>query len=191
MNRLTRDARSSALIAAALIVLAGCGEEPGTPTPTSGTQPASQAPNTTSSGSTGPAADALETMNPCDLLTAAEASRMGERIESRGLMGTKDCSWRSNPSVGLDKFLVFGITLRPGQTLDQISVRGNATVTTGQVGQRRAKNVAENDGAEGSCLLVFEVDTGRVDITVESKNTERSCKVASDVSTIIDPRLPK
>lgn len=106
--------------------------------------------------------------------------------------GSSDgCSWATSIDRGvpIEKAVSFGIDIRPQHTTDQTNV-GIGTATDGEVEGREAKQVSEVSG-DGSCMLAFAAENGRVDIVVATKQTERSCEIASEVSTLIEPKLPK
>lgn len=192
----TRRKQLATLLAVAAIALTACAEEPGTASPAQPSTPPASATSSISQPSTSQDAP-LDQVNTCTLLTDQEAAKFsaGLAVEDLGaIAGTSSsCIWSSSVDRGvpIEQAIVFGIDIRPTQTLDEVSVRGNAKVTTGKVGVRLAKQVAENDGIPGSCLLVFTVGSGRVDIRAETRDTARACRVVSEMSTFIDPRLPK
>lgn len=196
MRVLPQKARLTAALAVMAITLTACSDEPGTATPTQPGPTSTSAPSSASQPSSSQSG-ALEQVKACTLLTEQEAATIsaGLAYEDKGaIAGTSSsCDWSSSVDRGvpIEQAIVFRIDIRPTQTLDEVSIRGNAKVTTGKVGVRPAKQVAENDGIRGSCLLVFTVGSGRVDVGVETRDTDRACKAASDISTFIDPRLPQ
>lgn len=193
MRALSQTSRVAAVLVAGALAVAGCADESGEAVPPNGvtspsTDASSQAPST--------APVQLEAVKACDLLTDEEAATMSPGLAAEDLGSSAAhsvCEWSTSVDRGvpIEDGVTFGIATRPSQAVDEVSVRGEAKVTDGKVGQRQAKQVAENDGIEGSCLLVIAVGSGRVDITVETGKTDRACNIADDVSTIIEPKLPQ
>lgn len=181
-----------AATSAAVLALASCEDEGGKALPGGPNTPPSSAP----SSAPGQGGGELEKIQACDLLTEQEAATISEGLKAEDLgprSGSSDsCSWETNgDDVSIDKYVVFGIDIRPGQTVDDYFVSTTGKVTDGKVGEgRKAKQVAEN-GGKGSCELTFATENGRVDIGVSIKDTERACEIASDVSTLIEPKLPE
>lgn len=188
-----RTAGAAIAAATAALILGSCGEETGEALP-GATQTYS---TTTSPPTTTQGGSQLAKINACDLLTDEEAATIGKGLEKEdlGAFGgaTDVCEWSTSVDSGvpIDKGITFGISIRPSQTVADVTVEGEAKVTDGDVSGRTAKLVAENASAEGACMLSFAAEDGRVDIIAESYDTEQSCAAIDDVSTIIEPRLPK
>lgn len=186
----SRTSRIAAAMVVAAIGLMGCADEdgealPSTGTPPPNTEPSSQAPS-----------NQLETVNACDLLTDDEAATVsqGLKAENKGSSGAHSvCFWSTSVDRGvpIEKGVVFSIATRPTQDLDDFQALDGGKVTLGKAGQRPAKLIAEDGGIEGSCVLAIAVGSGRVDIGADVRKTDRACQVVSDVSTIIEPKLPQ
>lgn len=189
----SQTSRFASVLVAGALTVAGCSDESGEALPSIETTPprteaTSHAPHTGGAQ--------LEAVNACDLVTEDDAATLSPGLAAEDLGSSAAhsvCEWSTSVDRGvpIEDGITFGIATRPAQAVDEVSVRGGAKVTDGKVGQRHAKRVAENDGIEGSCLLVIEVGSGRVDITVEARKTDRACQIASDISTIIEPKLPQ
>lgn len=196
MRRLRRPAGLAVAASAAILVLTACGDEdgnalPGSPSsPSPTTHVSTQQPSTPGQGS-----GELAVVKACDLLTDAEAASIskGFAVKEEGPVGgsSDTCSWETSVDRGvpIEKHVSVSIAIRPQQTVDETNL-GLGKATDGEVGSRKAKQVAE-DGGEGTCLLAFAAETGRVDILIQAKQTDRACDIASDVSTLIEPRLPE
>lgn len=189
----TRLPTLAVIAAAAVMAVAACGNEPGNANPGPTTEPTSV--SSPAEQTTEQPSSELASVKACELLTEADAQRVGPSVgdpdEDGAAAGvSSSCTWQRSVSHSLGP-LVFGIDLRPSQTVDEVLASSEAKVTSGKVGEREAKQVAEDGGIVGGCMLSFAVGTGRVDIIVESEKTDVSCKAASDISTIIEPKLPK
>lgn len=185
----SRASRIAAAIVVSAMGLMGCADEDGQALPSNGTA----TPNTDASSQ---APVQLEAINACDLLGDDEAATLspGLAVEDLGSSGAHSvCRWSTSVDKGvpIDEGVTFGIATRPTQDLDDLQSLDGGKVTDGKVGQRSAKIIAEDGRIEGSCVLGIEVGTGRVDINVEAKKTDRACQIASDISTIIEPKLPQ
>ncbi|MGH3467141.1 MAG: DUF3558 domain-containing protein [Thermocrispum sp.] len=181
----------------AVLTLASCSDKdggnglPGDPnTPPPVTQP-SAAP------STAPAQGGeLEKIKACDLLTDDEAATISKGFAAEdtgpGSGASSSCGWDTSIDRGIpiDKHISLGINIRPWQSVDEYFVSSTGKVTDGDVEGRKAKQVAEN-GGEGTCELAFAAEAGRVDVTVSTKQIERACEIAGEVSTLIEPKLPE
>lgn len=191
-----------AVLFASVIVLAGCADEGGEALPSNGTI----SPKTTaSSQAPGTPASELEAVSACDLLTDDEAATISQGLEAKDLGSAAAhsvCEWRTSVDRGvpIEDGLVFDIATRPTQNLEDLQALDGGKVTDGKVGQRKAKQIAEDGRIKGSCLLGIAVGAGRVDIGVERVEhpgkqsydvTEKACEDASKVSTIIEPKLPQ
>ncbi|WP_084036719.1 DUF3558 family protein [Haloechinothrix halophila] len=184
--------KAAAFAAIGFFALTSCGEEQGEAvTGNAESQiPATSQPTTTTSQ------NGLSQISGCDLLSEEEAATISKGLKSEdkdSFAGAASvCTWNTSIDRGvpIEKGITFGISIRPSQSVAEVSVRGQAQVSDEEFASRTAKLVAENDGIEGSCLFSFAVAEGRVDITAESKNTKRSCTAVEDVATIIEPKLP-
>lgn len=196
MRGLRRPALLVVAASAVVLVLSACGDEdgkalPGSPTaPPPTTHVSTQQPSTPGQGT-----GQLEAMKACGLLTDTDAASIskGFAVKEEGPVGgsSDTCSWETSVDRGvpIDKHVSVSIALRPQQSVDETNL-GLGKATDGDVEGRKAKQVAE-DGGEGTCLLAFAAENGRVDILIHAKQTERACEIASDVSTLIEPKLPK
>jgi hypothetical protein len=194
MRGLHRSVRVVVVASAAAIVLTACSDETGDPLPGDPNTPPTTQASTAPPSEPGQSAGELGTVKACSLLTDQEIETISKGFEviregPRG--GSSDsCSWGTeSDQISIDKYIVLGIDVRPAQTLDQLNV-GLGKATDGEVEGRKAKLVSASAG-ENSCALAFVAEKGRVDIVIEAKPTDRACQIASDVSTLIEPKLPK
>lgn len=197
LRRQRRTSVLAALAAAGTLILGACGDENGQAIPGETIPPATSDP-TSGPSTPAPGGGGLAQVNACDLLTDDEAATISKGLEKEDLGAmagaTSACEWNTSIDRGvpLEDGITFGISIQPSQSVDEVSVRGDAKVTDGDVKGRTAKQVAENDGNPGSCLLSFAAENGRVDLGAESYgDTERSCTAVDKVSTIIESKLPK
>lgn len=190
MHVLSRASSITGFLVAIAVVLAACGGEGGEALPSNGTTP----PNTDASSQA--PSNPLEAVNACDLMTDDEAVTIsaGLDAEDKGSSGAHSvCEWSTSVDRGvpIEEAVVFDIATRPTQNVDNLRALDGGKVTLGNVGDRKAKQVAEDGRIEGTCVLGISVGSGRVDIGVKARRTDRACQVASDVSTIIEPKLPQ
>lgn len=176
------------------MVLTACSDETGDPLPGDPNTPPTTQASTAPPSEPGQSAGELATVKACGLLTDQEIGTISkgfEVVREGPLGGSSDsCSWGTeSDQVPIDKYIVLGIAIRPQQTVDQMNL-GLGKATDGDVEGRKAKLVTASAG-EGSCALTFVAEKGRVDIVIEAKPTDRACEIASEVSTLIEPKVPE
>jgi hypothetical protein len=174
-------------------MLAGCtSSTQGAPTP-SGSQQSSGSQGPTATGSSGasssPAADAtLAAVDPCSLLTTAEATQFGaqgpgEPADTRVAGSTSACKWHGRTAS--DDAITFGLDIRASQGIDELRANGG-TITDGKVGNRSARSLP--NGNMG-CIVTLKVGAkSRVDVTTST--LDDPCGVAGKVAGFVEPRLP-
>lgn len=177
-------------LAAAVLLLAGCSDEPGTPTPTT---PAGNAGASTSHA--GEPGGALANLVACELLTPAdvkflEITEPGEDQGSLGGTGTSSCGWNRSSSPSRSA-LALDVTVRPEQGIDSVEP-GSGTITDGEFEGRPSRQVRDFMG-DGDCMLAISVgDTARVDIGLNDTDddTDKACDAVNKIATVVEPKLP-
>jgi hypothetical protein len=91
--------------------------------------------------------------------------------------------------------LIFGITVRPVQTIGELAKnpdRPEATLSTGRITGGRKVVILKSNQGKGSCAASIEVGSGRIDIDGQTLRgtTEDSCSVVNRVADFVEPRLP-
>lgn len=189
--------RGALVLAAAAVgvgALAGCtASTEGTPT-SSGSQPPSGSGGPAATGASGsPATDAtLASVDPCSLMTTAEAAQVGGQgpgqVDSTAAAGsTSACGWHGRTSD--DYAVSFGLDIRASQGIDELRANGGQ-ITDGKVGARTARRLVNGT----DCLVTLKVGPkSRVDVTVSIVGVTDSnapCDVAGKVAGFVNPRLP-
>lgn len=167
--------------AALALTSAGCsGDASGTPTAAS-TSETSTATPTSTSGQVVP----LRDLDPCALITPAEAHALGAPAAGTpdSLAMSRGCGWTVSGSH------VFGIALFDSQGVDDLTLTGRRTAVT--IVGRLAERVEENSGP-GYCSVIFPVtDTSVAQADgVTLTDTAKACQVAEEVARVIAPKLP-
>jgi hypothetical protein len=145
----------------------------------------SDGPTSTSSGQGG--GGNLDAVDPCSLLTAAEASQFqaGSGVPKQ-TSGARTCDWTIPDGRG-----TFGIDLRNSQGLKDI-VEGGGTLTDQPVGSHQGKILKEADGPGACSVIIGVTDSSRVDVSsVANTDTAKACEYVTKVAALIEPRLPK
>ncbi|XVS66324.1 DUF3558 domain-containing protein [Actinosynnema sp. CA-299493] len=187
MNRAL--ARISAASAVAFVMLVtACADQSGTATPASTTTATTATYDSTSSAA--PTASALAEVNPCDLLTADEATSLGLTSpgEADRVGGTESCDWQQSGNGGL----VVGI--RPTSGL------GDLTYDTAKgqqinVGKYDAVRIEAPNGAQALCdVLIAVSESSSVQVAGNLKgnstDTAAACERATRAADLIAPKLP-
>ncbi|TDV40049.1 DUF3558 domain-containing protein [Actinophytocola oryzae] len=182
--------RSSPVVATAVALfalLAGCTEQTsgdpsasGEPTGTS-EQPTDE-PTTTPSESGGGVAD----LQPCDILEPADVQGLqltgGEEKE---VSGARVCRYRYEGATLNDSFTV-SVELFDGIGLDDLNVDD---IQPMKVGGHDGASFTDPGGGCGVSIGV--TDTSRVDNTaVGGENQELACRLATQLATAVEKRLP-
>lgn len=184
--------RSVLPLGAALLLLAGCSDEGGAPSPTNTgqasapvTQPSSPAQGDTFAG-----------LVACELLTAEEAKQLnavgpGEDAGEVGGAGTSGCDWQTPYEDG--KGATFGLTLRPQQGIADVVVEDGWTKQGAKFAGLEAVVLKKQRETAASCTLVLAVgERSRVDVSANGRGSaEEICDLVADVATIVEPKLPK
>lgn len=190
----TRVIRTVLLTVAGMsLLLSGCSEEPGLPTPNSSTP---NQPDTSVASSSAPGGTGLAGMSACELMTATEAKPLGitKPSEDSGELagtGTSRCQWMKDFEGGEGGFTL-SIVVRPEQGIDSVRVDPGWTSENGEFEGRQARILKQERAGGGSCLLAIEVSKrSRVDVGATGDSTDQTCGLVNDVATIVEPKLPK
>lgn len=149
-----------------------------TSTPTASTPTSSVAPSPTASV-------APVDVDPCTLLTAAEASGLGlpAQGELESLPGGPTCDWQGDRGG-----LLIGVN--EDVDLDDVVFEDTAVVADVVVGDRRARR-APDVGRPGSCSVVLELGVGSVSlVALYLDDPPRACEVADRAAQLVEPKLP-
>src|SRR5690606_6654820 len=132
----------------------------------------------------------LEDLDACSLLSEKDLAQLGDNPKKK-YSRAGSCSWGTeNVKVSDSGFVIVGIDLRPGQSVDELGVITTGTARSGKVGDREAKQVAADTG-ERACTLGFAAGSGRVDVLTTANTTDRACDVADRVAELIEPKVPE
>ncbi|TKG73475.1 DUF3558 family protein [Prauserella endophytica] len=182
-----------AVVVTGLCLLAGCASsEGGTASPTPGNSPSSAATSDespTSSAAPTDQAGSPEAIDPCVLLTVAEAEQFGSftEPETRDELGARGCSYypkRDGSSAGSLPTLIVGV--RDEQAVDEVNDVGLGINT----GQLNGREIAQVPGPGGCIIALALSDQARVDIGVTGLDTEPACELAAQVADVVEPKLP-
>jgi hypothetical protein len=184
MIRSARMVTAVSTAAAMAIGVAACsGKTPGQALPTgvSGGTTTTTLQTTISRGN-----EALDRVDPCALLNAAELGQFGADpgIRKGSAQSARACDWRVPGNGG------FQIVLRNSESLGEIVVQGGK-VADHKVGNRQGKILRDNVITE-SCMVSFALTNwSRVDVIASARDTENACDYSVRVATQIEPRLPE
>lgn len=188
-------------LAAGALVLAGCSEEPGTPSATDNPVGNGQPTATT----TEPASNLLDAIVACDLLSAHDLSQFDvtEPGEDKGALAGSDtsaCGWGRSSTAERDG-VAFSIAVRPNQGIDSVVVQADETIEDGNFEGRPARMLREEREAGASCMLSLALgDRSRVDISANGGGRSHEagksridviCDTVNKIATIVEPKLPK
>lgn len=178
----------------AVLCLAACSaQESGNPTPAAGAS--STAANTTANSSQSGGSSALTSVKACSLVSDQEVARFkiqgpGRADAEPAAGATSTCSWIGRSAN--DSSTSFGVLVRAKQGLADVNTAGG-TATNGKVNGRPAVQFASNIGAK--CTVALGVTAkSRVDISYvigAGSDPTEACQSASDIATIVEPKLPK
>jgi hypothetical protein len=169
----------TALIILVLLALSGCGSEvAGTPRTV-----ASFSGGTPTTLLRRAGADPFARLNPCQILDQA--------LTGQGYSAAKrsDADAAHNCDAKKTDYGVIGLALQPGQTI--VDPR---KAVTGDVNGRPAVQEREALGGTGSCDVSMEVapnSRATVLVTLQTAGTDEACRLVNDVSTKVEPLLPK
>jgi hypothetical protein len=182
-------ARSTALLAATVLLLAGCSDEKnGTPS----AAPSSPAQSQTGAASSTPGSSdsAIASINPCSLIGAADLASYGTfgAPESDNVGGARVCRLIRERASASDETLTVSVGIRDAQGIDSVNDAGGGK-TSGKVNGRKAMLVPTPP--EG-CLMALELGaSARADVVSVSADPEKACGVVEKVADIVEPKLPK
>ncbi len=180
------------LLAAALA--AGCAP-PEAGSPTSASDP-SGAP-TVPGGTTARAEVDLASIDPCTMLTEAQAQQVG--VPSPGvrddIAGLLSCDWqlsiRDDPEFNTGMLVT--VSLDPDGGVDELNLPETAVVTPTTVGDHEGQVVAKGGfGGEGECQvdLILGPNSKAQVFVIAAADTERACDVATRAAVLVEPKLP-
>ena len=169
------------LIAAAVLGLASCSPSTG----------GNATPGTTSSSPPAPTGGASTTsLQPCDLISSADAS--GLQLTQQGgpvtALGARSCTWSKPVDINGQNGYTLGIDIRDSQSVSSFN-RGGFTLTQDNIGSHQGIQAVANGG--GGCSVVIGVgSTSRVDVVVSMTDTTAACQFVNQIAKIVEPRLP-
>jgi hypothetical protein len=185
---------SRSILAAAatfVVLLAGCSQQTGG-SPSAGDDPTGQ-PGTTEQSSEEPTTESSEPSGdfadiaPCELVGDSDLAGMGlsSGQEKTVGQGTRTCEWRREGPTLNETFTV-GVALFERVGLDDIV--GTDTQRLPNIGSHEA---ARYTGTTGGCGVSLGVtSTSRVDSTATGGELEQACQLATELATLIEPKLP-
>jgi hypothetical protein len=173
-------------LAAALLALAACASPtPGTGTPASTTE----APISSGSSPSSAASDGLAAIQPCDLISSAQASQNNLQPEGpSNAAGARSCNW-SNASADNGLGYALEVDLRDTQGLADVNTDG-LTISDDPIGHHQAKQAERT--SDGDCLVIIGVTSkSRVDVTLSTSasNLTEACSLANQYARLIEPEL--
>lgn len=143
-----------------------------------------------SSASPPPAAVALTglaAIQACDLLTAQEASSLGQLPQGKAetIIGLRRCDWSTPDGNGVST------SINDHRGISALNLDGTTSVTDVTIGRHRGKRILEGS-ASGSCQTIFAVgDTANVTVlALYLDNTPRACAVADRAAVLVESKLP-
>jgi hypothetical protein len=169
---------SAALLAVALV---GCAS--------GGAQPAVPGSPRVSVSSSAPAKPTLAEVEPCDLLSTTERSKVGLATIGTGkaIGAARACDW-SAPGV-------FGVTVTVDDATGLADLKvAKKTATSAKVGTHDALRVSDKKAADGTCAVLLGVgEKGSAQVDVSNTtftDTALACERAGTVAELIEPKLP-
>jgi hypothetical protein len=179
-----------ATVAAFLVLLAGCSEKTeGSPSagdqstnPTATTEESTEETTPSESDTAGGLAD----VQPCDLIDdAGLAALQLSSGEEKTLGEARVCEWRREGATINESFTVI-VALY--EDLGLADIVGTDIKPLPNVGGHEAASFVAPAGSCGVSLAVGE--KSRVDSTANGENQQLGCQLASQVATIVEPKLP-
>ncbi len=164
------------LVAVGLFGLAACGNSTGgTATPE------------TTSAPTGGNGVSTAAVQPCDLISATDATQL--QLTKGGPVNegaARACTW-SKPvdSNGQNGYTV-EIGVRDSQSVSSFNSAG-FTITQDNVGRHQGIQAVDS----GGCFVVIGVgNASRVDVLISMTDTNAACEFANKVAKVVEPKLP-
>jgi hypothetical protein len=166
------------------------GTEPGDPTPqtSSVTAPTSRAETSSSrpTATTTAPGDVLASLDPCTLLSAAEATSLALPAQGRrqDIVSTLTCIWPV-PGTSLT------VTIDPTRGLADINTQTAAAVVDTTVGKHSGRRVEEISGA-GYCGfdLAITANSSVSVLAIILNKTAEACALAQRAVAVVEPKLP-
>lgn len=193
-QRLRRKGLLAPLLAALAMCAAACtSETPGQPTgsntPTLSNRPTIPGGGTSTASPTGPKkpdpnASPVRSMDPCTLLTAAQASELGVAQGKRDDSGTgtsRTCEFVASGRFNL------GVTIFDVVGTKDVQATGEIK-SVPSVGKHQAVQYGYGTGCAVSIAIT---ETSRVDAIVSAgSDTAKACQIALQAAQMIEPKLP-
>lgn len=183
MTRSTSRRRTVLASLATLSLLTACSSTVGgNPSAVSSPPASSSSPTSSTAGS-----DPFASLSPCTLLDEALKDEGYPPATPNSADPKHACSFNKPPYGSV------GLVLQAGRSYDQ-DIGNPSGAQTGDVNGRPAIQIPENIGAKGNCDIHLKVGTTSraiVVITLVSRNTDEACTYANQVTTKIEPLLPK
>ncbi len=153
--------------------------------------------STASDGTTAQRDVDLKSIDPCTMLTEAQAQQVG--VPSPGvrndIAGLLSCDWqrsiRDDPEFNTGMLVTASID--PDGSVDELNLPETAVVTPITVGDHEGQVVAEGGfGGEGECQvdLILGPNSKAQVFVIAGTDTERACDVATRAAALVEPKLP-
>jgi hypothetical protein len=167
---------------AVLVASTACsGATPGQAKPAAGATAAGPASSSSAPSSSSGASNSLKDVDPCTLLTKAEAQQVGatEEPKREKLGSAQTCGWTPEG-------VSFHVGTRTDVGLSGVQPTGEITDIT--VGRHQAKQIRD---VTGSCIIATGVtSSSRVDVSLNSGPRVDPCPLALQVAQLVEPKLP-
>jgi hypothetical protein len=176
-----------ATVATFLVLLAGCSTTTGG-SPSAGNDPTN--PTTAESTEETPSSEPSESgglaeVQPCELLDSGEAAQLQLTGGNEVKVGSaRTCEYRHEGATLNESFSV-AIGLQDDKGLDELNA---PTIEPLNLGSHEAVSFVDSTGTCGVAIAVG--DTSRVETSALGGDKEQACAAASQVATIIEPKLP-
>ncbi|MGH3952202.1 MAG: DUF3558 family protein, partial [Pseudonocardiaceae bacterium] len=177
------------LLAAGVLGVGACSEEPGTAEPTPGTATGQPSGTTTERPGQGSASLAID---PCSLLDTGTLEKMfsgfvpfkdGDASDSAGARG---CTWYPDRETASDPGIRVDVGVRDSQGVREARDAGGGV----EMGDVQGRPAARVPIPPSGCIIALAVgENSRVDIIVGEH--DRACDFAGQVADIVEPKLPK
>jgi hypothetical protein len=177
-----------AVVAAFLVLLAGCAEKT-QGNPSAGDQPTDQNTSTDESppSTSESSADGADALDPCALLDSADLAALALTEQEAKTVGqAKVCQWRHEGATLDDTFTM---ALAVYDNVGLADVVGTDVRQLPDIGNHQA---ATYTGTTGGCGVSLGItDTSRVDSTATGGNDQQQgCQLATQLATAVEPKLP-
>jgi hypothetical protein len=156
----------------------------GAAAPSTGSTQPSAGPSTATDGRS-----PLASIQPCDLLSAAELSENQlTKTDSGAQSGSRTCTWH-NVTADNGIGYVIGTDVRDSQGLKDINTNGYQ-VTDDPVGSHQGRLVQQTTG--DTCVVVIGVgNSSRVDVVANGAgDVNQACTLANQFAKLVESKLP-